>query len=142
LSERRQRLLEEISKAEADAAKGVDGAADRLADLNRRLIQLSRDAYGTAGSEYASDRAQAIASAERIIQLENDRIRGTQEAAAETNRQLATANQLSNEQNNILAEINAGIRNLISLDGLNIAGGGGGNTGIDLGPLARSVNLK
>ena len=142
LSERRQRLLEEISKAEADAAKGVDGAADRLADLNRRLIQLSRDAYGTAGSEYASDRAQAIASAERIIQLENDRIRGTQEAAAETNRQLATANQLSNEQNNILAEINAGIRNLISLDGLNIAGGGGGNTGVDLGPLARSVNLK
>lgn len=142
LSERRQRLLEEISKAEADAAKGVDGAADRLADLNRRLIQLSRDAYGTAGSEYASDRAQAIASAERIIQLENDRIRGTQEAAAETNRQLATANQLSNEQNDILAEINAGIRNLITLDGLNIAGGGGGNTGIDLGPLARSVNLK
>ncbi|WP_066279861.1 phage tail length tape measure family protein [Blastomonas sp. CCH1-A6] len=142
LSERRQRLLEEISKAEADAAKGIDGAADRLADLNRRLIQLSRDAYGTAGSEYASDRAQAIASAERIIQLENDRIRGTQEAAAETNRQLATANQLSNEQNDILAEINAGIRNLITLDGLNIAGGGGGNTGIDLGPLARSVNLK
>lgn len=142
LSERRQRLLEEISKAEADAAKGIDGAADRLADLNRRLIQLSRDAYGTAGSEYASDRAQAIASAERIIQLENDRIRGTQEAAAETNRQLATANQLSNEQNDILAEINAGIRNLITLDGLNIAGGGGGNTGIDLGPLARTVNLK
>ena len=142
LSERRQRLLEEISKAEADAAKGVDGAADRLADLNRRLIQLSRDAYGTAGSEYASDRAQAIASAERIIQIENDRIRGTQEAAAETNRQLATANQLSNEQNDILAEINAGIRNLITLDGLNIAGGGGGNAGIDLGAIARSVNLK
>ena len=142
LSERRQRLLEEISKAEADAAKGVDGAADRLADLNRRLIQLSRDAYGTAGSEYASDRAQAIASAERIIQIENDRIRGTQEAAAETNRQLATANQLSNEQNDILAEMNAGIRNLITLDGLNIAGGGGGNAGIDLGAIARSVNLK
>lgn len=142
LSERRQRLLEEIGKAEADAAKGVDGAADRLADLNRRLIQLSRDAYGTAGNEYASDRAQAIASAERIIQIENDRIRGTQEAAAETNRQLATANQLSNEQNDILAEINAGIRNLITLDGLNIAGGGGGNAGIDLGAIARSVNLK
>ena len=142
LSERRQRLLEEISKAEADAAKGVDGAADRLADLNRRLIQLSRDAYGTAGSEYASDRAQAIASAERIIQIENDRIRGTQEAAAETNRQLATANQLSNEQNDILAEINAGIRNLITLDGLNIAGGGGGNAGIDVGAIARSVNLR
>ena len=142
LSERRQRLLEEISKAEADAAKGVDGAADRLADLNRRLIQLSRDAYGTAGSEYASDRAQAIASAERIIQIENDRIRGTQEAAAETNRQLATANQLSNEQNDILAEINAGIRNLISFDGVNVGGGGGGGSGIDLGSLLRAVELK
>lgn len=142
LSERRQRLLEEIGKAEADAAKGIDGAADRLADLNRRLIQLSRDAYGTAGNEYASDRAQAIASAERIIQIENDRIRGTQEAAAETNRQLATANQLSNEQTNILAEINAGIRTLVSLDGLNIAGGGGGNAGIDFGTIARSVDLK
>lgn len=142
LSERRQRLLEEISKAEADAAKGVDGAADRLADLNRRLIQLSRDAYGTAGSEYASDRAQAIASAERIIQIENDRIRGTQEAAAETNRQLSTANQLSNEQNNILAEINAGIRTLITSDGINIAGGGGGNAGIDLGAVLRQVEVK
>lgn len=142
LSERRQRLLEEIGKAEADAAKGIDGAADRLADLNRRLIQLSRDAYGTAGNEYASDRAQAIASAERIIQIENDRIRGTQEAAAETNRQLATANQLSNEQNDILAEISAGIRSLVSLDGLNIAGGGGGNASIDLGAIMREVNLK
>jgi hypothetical protein len=142
LSERRQRLLEEIGKAEADAAKGIDGAADRLADLNRRLIQLSRDAYGTAGNEYASDRAQAIASAERIIQIENDRIRGTQEAAAETNRQLAAANQLNNEQNDILAQINAGIRSLVSLDGLNIAGGGGGNSGIDLGGLTREVNLR
>ena len=142
LSERRQRLLEEIGKAEADAAKGVDGAADRLADLNRRLIQLSRDAYGTAGSEYASDRAQAIASAERIIQIENDRIRGTQEASAETNRQLATANQLSNEQNDILAEINAGIRNLFTLDGFNVAGGGGGNAGIDFGSILREVRVK
>lgn len=142
LSERRQRLLEEIGKAEADAAKGVDGAADRLADLNRRLIQLSRDAYGTAGGEYASDRAQAIASAERIIQIENDRIRGAQESAAETNRQLATANQLSNEQNDILAQINAGIRSLVSFDGLNIAGGGGGNAGIDFGSIIREVSLK
>lgn len=142
LSERRQRLLEEIGKAEADAAKGVDGAADRLADLNRRLIQLSRDAYGTAGGEYASDRAQAIASAERIIQIENDRIRGAQESAAETNRQLATANQLSNEQNDILAQINAGIRSLVSIDGLNIAGGGGGNAGIDFGSIIREVSLK
>lgn len=142
LSERRQRLLEEIGKAEGEAAKGVDGAADRLADLNRRLIQLSRDAYGTAGGEYASDRAQAIASAERIIQIENDRIRGTQEAAAETNRQLATANQLSNEQNDILAQINTGIRSLVSLDGLNISGGGGGNAGIDLGGILREVSLK
>ncbi|KPF75873.1 hypothetical protein IP68_04905 [Blastomonas sp. AAP25] len=140
LSERRQRLLEEIGKAEADAAKGIDGAADRLADLNRRLIQLSRDAYGTAGNEYASDRAQAIASAERIIQIENDRIRGTQEAAAETNRQLATANQLSNEQNDILAQINTGIRNLISLDGVQISGGG--NASIDLGAIGREVSLR
>ncbi len=140
LSERRQRLLEEIGKAEADAAKGIDGAADRLADLNRRLIQLSRDAYGTAGNEYASDRAQAIASAERIIQIENDRIRGTQEAAAETNRQLATANQLSNEQNDILAQINAGIRNLITLDGVQISGGG--NASIDLGAIGREVSLR
>lgn len=135
-----QRLLDFTGAAEE--RKGVDGAADRLADLNRRLIQLSRDAYGTAGSEYASDRAQAIASAERIIQIENDRIRGTQEAAAETNRQLSTANQLSNEQNNILAEINAGIRTLITSDGINIAGGGGGNAGIDLGAVLRQVEVK
>lgn len=120
--ERRTRLQAEIAQVQADAEAGVEGAADQLASLQRRLIDLSRDAFGTAGGEYAADRDAAIASAERVIEIENERIRAAQEAAAETNRQLATNNELTSETNDILAEIAASLNRAP-------AGGAGGATG-------------
>lgn len=109
LAERRQRLLGEISDAETAAANGEDGAADRLANLNRQLVQLSREAYGTAGTEYGADRDQAIASAERIIAQEEERLQSQQDAVTD---RLDQGNALSNETNNLLAQISAGIAQL------------------------------
>lgn len=104
-SERRDRLTAEIASARSDAEKGVDGAADRLADLSRQLIETSREAFGTAGPEFASDRASTISTAEAIIAAENERVRAAQQAAIDTSRALQTNNQLTGETNDILAEI-------------------------------------
>ena len=117
LSEKRQKILAEIKDAEKDAAAGEDGAADRLARLNRDFVTLSRDAYGTAGGEYGADRDRAITSAERIIALEEDKLRADREEV--TNR-LDEGNRLSNETNDLLAGIRAGI------DRLSVAPSGGG----------------
>ncbi len=107
LAERRTRILDEIGKAEAGAEKGDAGAADRLAELQRQLLELSFEAFGTAGSEYGSDRDQAIASAERIIKLEEERVKAAQ---AELTTRLDTGNALASETNNLLAQINANLQ--------------------------------
>jgi hypothetical protein len=111
-AEQRQVLLGEIATARANAENGVAGAADTLADLSRRLLELSREAFGTAGSEYGSDRSSTISAAERVIQLENDRVKAAQDAVAATNTKLDTANSLANEANDYLAQIAAGMSSL------------------------------
>lgn len=83
-SERRTSILAEIGEAEADAKAGIDGAADRLSQLYRTLIETSREAYG-AGPEYAADRATAKAGAAAIIDIESRRIA---DAAAATKAQI------------------------------------------------------
>lgn len=133
-AERRDKLLTEISSAKADAEKGVDGAADRLADLSRQLVESSRDAYGTAGGEYAADRSGAISTAEAIIAAENERIRAAQQATVDTSKAMQTQNQLTNETNDILAEIRA-----------QLAQGNGGGGSIVFTPrftVERDVDLR
>jgi murein DD-endopeptidase MepM/ murein hydrolase activator NlpD len=93
LVDRRQKLLVEIASAEADAKAGVEGAASRVASLRRKLIEVSEEAFGTAGGELAADRASSRSSAEEIIRLENERVKAAQEAALSTNRKLDTSNQ-------------------------------------------------
>ena len=137
LAERRTRLQAEIASTEAEADKGSDGAADKLATLNRQLIALSRDAYGTAGGEFGADRSQAISSAERIIAVENDRIRAAQDAALQTNAHLTAGNQLTSETNDILAQIKTGLDKL----GYVQPSGGGGYSGSG-GLTGREVNLR
>ncbi|MBN8844790.1 MAG: hypothetical protein J0H88_16235 [Sphingomonadales bacterium] len=105
--ERRSKLLTEIAAAKSDAEKGVDGAADKLAELSRQLVETSREAYGTAGGEYAADRSNAISTAEQIIAAENERIRAAQQATLDTSKAMQTQNQLTNETNDILAEVRA-----------------------------------
>lgn len=104
-SDRRKALIAEIATAQTDATAGKDGAASKLADLSRQLVETSREAFGTAGPEYAADRNASIRAAEQVIELENDRIRAAQEAQAATNTMLAENNRLTNETNDILAQI-------------------------------------
>lgn len=104
-ADRRTALIIERNKAKADAEAGVDGAAQRLADLSRQLVETSRDAFGTAGPEFASDRAEAISAAERVIQIENDRIREAQETAQATRVASEQTNTLLNEQNDMMARL-------------------------------------
>lgn len=132
-ADQRQALLVQIAKAKSEAEAGKEGAADTLAQLERKLVDLSRDAFGTAGAEFASDRAGAKSAAEEIIKIENDRVKAAQDAAIATNQKLDTNNQLTNETNDLLAETNALLRGL---------GGGGGGTGsAKTFSTARTVSL-
>lgn len=126
IADQRQKLLVEVAKAEAEAKFGQDGATDRVAELRRKLLEVSREGFGTAGAEFASDRAGTISAAEEIIRLENERVQAARDAQAATNQHLATANQLADEGNNISAEILAVLR------------GGGGGGGAATGGGARS----
>jgi hypothetical protein len=108
-ADRRSALLGQVAKARADAEAGVDGAAQKLADLSRQLVETSRDAFGTAGSEFAGDRAQAISAAEKVIELENERIRQAQETADATRAATEKTAELMDENNELLARIAAGI---------------------------------
>lgn len=105
LADQRQAVLAEIAKARTAAEAGEDGAADKLANLSRQLIELSRDAYGTAGSEYASDRSGVVSASEAVIQKENERIRAAQEAAAQSNAALQTIADNSTQQTDLLSQM-------------------------------------
>ncbi len=118
-TDRRDRLLTEIATVRTDAEKGVDGAADKLADLTRQLVETSREAFGTAGGEFASDRAGAISTAEAIIAAENERVRAAQQATIDTSKALQTQNQLTNETNDILAEMRSLMRTGSDLGAVN-----------------------
>lgn len=105
LADRRDRLIAELDKARTDAEAGVDGAADRQAQLSRDLLAVSREAFGTAGGEFAADLDRARTGAERVIELENERLRVAQEMARETNTQLNEANDHLAEQTTLLRGI-------------------------------------
>ncbi len=116
-ADRRAALIVERDKAKVDAEAGVDGAAQRLADLSRQLVETSREAYGTAGGEFATDRTEAISAAERVIQIENDRIREAQEATQATRVASEQTNTLLNESNDLLAQIAAQLGGLTGFGG-------------------------
>jgi hypothetical protein len=111
-ADQRTALLAEIATTRTAADAGEDGAADRLAALLRQLTELSRDAFGTAGSEYATDRDSAVSAAEAVIKAENDRIRAAQDAVATTNSELKTISTLTYESNDLLSQIAASLAQL------------------------------
>lgn len=105
LADQRQALLAEIAKTKTAADAGEEGAADKLATLSRQLIDLSRDAYGTAGNEYGADRASVIGASETVIQLENERIRAAAEATAQANATQQALLDQSKEQTELLTQM-------------------------------------
>lgn len=114
---RRAALLGEIDKVGRRADAGEEGAGDQLVDLYRRLLDTSKEAFGTAGPELAADRALATAGVERVIQMENERLAAATRLSVEQIEAIRQGNTLSNEANNLLAGVNT------RLDAL-IAGGG------------------
>jgi DNA polymerase III delta prime subunit len=113
LADRRTRLLADIATAEADAAAGRDGAAQQVAELRRRLIEVSREAFGTAGGEFAADLSSSRASAQRIIDAENRRVREQADLARAANDKLDRANGLANEGNELLIEISGQLGQMV-----------------------------
>lgn len=113
VADQRTALLAEIAKARAAAEAGEDGAADTLATLSRQLIELSREAYGTAGGEYLTDRDSAIADAQAVIKAETDRVTAAQEAAGSTNEKLDEANDIAATSAASLEDISSKLSTLI-----------------------------
>lgn len=135
-SQRRASLLTEIGTVQTQAEAGEEGAADRLAELRGLLVQTSRDAFGTAGSEYATDRTDSISSVQRVIDMENERVRvaaGLQQATTDA---IVAGNDLTNETNDLLAVTNARLNEIAAA----LAGGGSGSSpfsGVDIGSVVR-----
>ncbi|HEX8224467.1 MAG TPA: hypothetical protein VF605_11685 [Allosphingosinicella sp.] len=138
--DQRKALLVEIAKAETDAKAGVEGAGDKVAGLRRQLLSLSKDAFGTAGPEFATDRETTRSAAEEIITIENERIRAAQAAALDTNKKLDATNGLLNEGNDIAAETLNAIKRLEAAGAAVAAVGGRGSAGSII--VGRSVNVR
>jgi hypothetical protein len=109
------RLRKQLASAQAEAEAGVEGAAGRQADLSRSLIALLHEGFGTAGAEYAAGLEQVRSGAERVIDLENQRVKAAMDAAKETNTQLNEANDHLSEQTAVLRGIGGSIENLTAV---------------------------
>lgn len=125
MADQRNKLIAELDKATADAKAGIDGAGDRQAQLSRDLIDLSRQAFGTAGPEFAADLDRARSGAEQVIAIENQRLKAAEDAVKETNSQLNEANGQLSQQTTILQGMAAYLAEIAA----NGAGGGGGGAG-------------
>ncbi len=115
-AERRTALLGEIDKVMKEAEAGKAGATDQLETLFSNLLGTSRDAYGTAGPEYASDRARALTEVQRVIQMETARVTEAANASASQLATLQAGNTLANEANALAAQTNTkleGIRAML-----------------------------
>lgn len=104
--DKRNALLEAAAKAKGQAEEGVDGAAATYADLRRRLLELDRGSFGTAGSEYKDDRATTKTELERIIALETERAKLAQQAAQEALQAAKATATGVDETNDLLAQQN------------------------------------
>lgn len=113
-STRRSAILGEIADAKGDADAGVEGAADRLAELYRQLVTTSKEAFGTAGPEYANDRDAAVAGVQRVIQIETDRVNAAAEAQKATTAAVQAGNALADEGNDLAAASGAKLDAILS----------------------------
>ncbi len=125
-TDRRAALLTKVAGAQARANAGEAGAGDELAGYLRQLVETTREAFGTAGVEFGADRNAAITGAEQAIKLERDRVEKAAAAQQQTLDSLKTANELANENNNLVAVGNAKLDGLAAAIMTAIGGGGGG----------------
>jgi hypothetical protein len=118
-SDKRAAIQSQIAAAQADAEAGKAGAADTLASLYQQLVQNSKDAYGTAGSEYTSDRTEALTGIQKVIDMQTAAVNeaaglnadgSTATAAQQT--ALDTANSLADEGNTLTAQLVTAVQGL------------------------------
>lgn len=119
VADRRSALLAQIDIARRDAASGVDGAADKLAGLQRQLLDATREGYGTAGGIYAGDRARVMADAQSVIDKVTADARSAQDNALkaqmdEANNLAAVTNGKIDVSNRLLAGMPADIAAIIA----------------------------
>lgn len=134
-------LQTEIDKVQGEADRGVDGAADRLAQLLAQKVSLARDSFGTAGTEYATARGDSIAAVERIVASETQRVNAAAGIGADpsaaikgTTDAVQAGNVLTGETNDLLAKMIATMQRQAS-------GGASGGGALGVAPITRQVTL-
>jgi hypothetical protein len=129
--ELRNTISGKLGAAQAAVAAGKAGAGDDLSNLLSKFVSSSRDAFGTAGTEYAADRQKALDIAQATIDAEQKRIEDQTKATAETNSQLADANTALQENNDQNAQIIALLKNLGAGALVGFAYGGTANSALN-----------
>nr|WP_152663874.1 hypothetical protein [Sphingomonas sp. SRS2] len=102
--DKRNALLAQVAKARADAEAGVDGASTQYADLRRRLLDLDREFFGTAGAEFSGDRDATKRELDAIIKIETDRAQQAQKDAQEALQAAKDTATGVDETNDLLAK--------------------------------------
>lgn len=127
--DRRQALLDQIATTKAEADKGVEGAADKLANLLGQFNDVSKAAYGTTDA-FAADRTAILDAARDAIAKANQRLADAK-AAAQSDPALEQTNAALDENNNQNAQMIALLQSL----GANLSGLGRGS--VNYAALAR-----
>lgn len=138
--DKRTKLLGEIETTKDAAARGEEGAADKLAGLLEQLDAVSKEVFGTTGG-FSDDRSKIQTTAEGVISLLKAQLDSVD--PNKPNPQLDTANGLLDENNVQNAAILAELKRLgIVLGGGSPAAPGAGapatpyNPAFNLGGLA------
>ena len=97
--DQRTALLEQIAQVRDAAAKGEEGAADKLATLLEQLNSVSKDAYGTTGG-FAGDRELILDAARDTITKANQRVAEAQAQAAKASDPALTETNAALDENN------------------------------------------
>lgn len=137
--EQRAALIGKIADAKTDALAGKAGAGDKLAELERQLLGLSRSAFGTAGPEYQTDRSAVERDSQIVIDQVTAQARAAQDAATASLNAQTQQVQLQNETNSILSQQ---LTALQSISGALSYGGTSGIVGSAAASTARSVMLS
>ena len=114
LSDRRAALLSEIRGLEGSAASDAN-SANRIAELLSQFDAVSLEANGTAGGQFASDRAQASEVAQRIIDQAQREIESAAAAARVNAGTASQSDTLIAQGNATLGTIAASIEEQVSL---------------------------
>lgn len=145
LLDRRDALIAKRDSLLATAATDAD-AANKLADVLNQLDQVNLEAFGTAGAQFASDRAGIKSTAQAIIEQATADLKAAQDKAMANAGTDATAKAIADANAGVISALDEGndqraqmIALLAKLAATGVATGGAGNA---LANLQLGLNLK